>query len=137
MKQITAIYLLLLRLATTKYFTREDFLAQDFDWSQLAVEEHFFQNNQECSHVREEVTVFQYTMMDKRGKPVNSTVTVAKGYEVDIRTFYDDSQPNKTGKIIFVRFLMNNKLFIIKVQQSKDFKFEYPSNFKLVSAELF
>ena len=45
-------------VSCTKYFTREDFLAPDFDWNQLAVTEHFFQDNQECSFAREEVTVF-------------------------------------------------------------------------------
>ena len=72
-------------------------MAPDFDWSQLEVEEHFFRANEECPFVRDEVTVFKYLKLDKRGKPVNSTVTVAKGNEVDIRTFYDETNPNNTG----------------------------------------
>ena len=92
--------LLVMHVSCTKYFTREDFLAPDFDWGQLAVTEHFFQDNQECSFVREEVTVFQFTKLGKKGKPINSTVTVAKGNEVDIRTFYDATQPNNTSKKI-------------------------------------
>jgi len=91
----------------TKYFTREDFLAPDFDWGQLAVEEHFFRDNQECSFVREEVTVFQYTKLSKSGKPFNSTVTVAKGNEVDIRTFYEDTNPNNTVAKIVIRPRLN------------------------------
>ena len=87
-------------VSSTKYYTREDVIAPDFDWSQLAVTEHFFQDNQECSFVKEEVTVFQFTKLGKKGKPINSTVTVAKGNEVDIRTFYDATQPNNTGKKI-------------------------------------
>ena len=108
MKNTVTVFLLLEILVNdvfcTKYFTREDFIKPDFDWSQLAVEEHFFRNNEECSFVREEVTVFQYTKLGKKGKPVNSTVTVAKGNEVDIRTFYDATQPNNTGKKIFTSF---------------------------------
>lgn len=102
MKQGAAVSLLflLLQLASSKYFTREDFLAPDFDWSQLAIEQHFFRDNQECPYVREEVTVFQYAKLNKRGEPVNSTVTVARGHEVDIRTFYDDTQPNITATIV-------------------------------------
>ena len=90
---------ILLQLASSKYFTREDFLEPDFDWGQLAVEKHFFRDNQECSFVREEVTVFQYIKLGKSGRPINSTVTVAKGHEIDIRTYYDANMPNKTGKL--------------------------------------
>ena len=79
-------------------FVREDFLAPDFDWSQLEVEEHFFRANEECPFVRDEVTVFKYLKLDKSGKPVNTTVTLAKGNEVDIRTFYDETNHNHTGK---------------------------------------
>ena len=82
----------------TQYFSREDFLQPEFDWSQLEVEEQFLRNNQECHFVREEVTVFQFTRLSKKGKPMNGTVTVAKGQEVDIRTFFDELQPDKTGK---------------------------------------
>ena len=82
----------------THYYNREDFLNQEFDWSQLEVEERFFRNNKECSFIREEVTVFRYATMNDQGDPVNSTVTVAVGQEVDIRTFYDDRQPGIPGK---------------------------------------
>ena len=86
---------------STQYFTREDFLRPDFDWSQLVIEEHYFRDNKECSFVREEVTVFQYTQLSKEGKPINGTVTIAQGQEVDIRTFYDDREPDKTGMDTF------------------------------------
>ena len=82
----------------TQYYNREDFLNQEFDWSQLEVEERFFRNNKECSFIREEVTVFRYATMNDQGEPVNSTVTVAVGQEVDIRTFYDDRQSGIPGK---------------------------------------
>ena len=82
----------------TQYYNKEDFLNQEFDWSQLEVEERFFRNNKECSFIREEVTVFRYATMNDQGDPVNSTVTVAVGQEVDIRTFYDDRQSGIPGK---------------------------------------
>ena len=81
-----------------QFFTREDIRAPDFDWSQLEVEQQFFQYSQECSHVREEVTVYKYSTLGKRGEPVNDTVTVVNGHDVDIRTFCDASHPEKTGK---------------------------------------
>ena len=105
MKNTVTEFLLLVMLVNnvfcTKYFTREDFIKPDFDWSQLAVEEHFFRNNEECSFVREEVTVFQYAKLSKKGKPINGTVTVAKGHEVDIRTFYDEQEPDRNGKLLY------------------------------------
>jgi len=92
---------------STKYFTREDFIKPDFDWSQLAVEEHFFRSNEECSFVTEEVTVFQFAKLSKKGKPINGTVTVAKGHEVDIRTFYDEQDPDKSVASITLRPRLN------------------------------
>ena len=89
-----------LQLIICKYFTREDIITPDFDWSQLEVEQQFFQYSQECSHVREEVTIYRYSTLDKRGEPVNDTVTVVKAHDVDIRTFCDASNPDKTGKNI-------------------------------------
>ena len=87
-----------LQLIKCKYFTREDIRAPDFDWSLLEVEHQFFQYSQECSYVREEVTVYKYSTLGKRGEPVNDTVTVVNGHDVDIRTFCDASHPEKTGK---------------------------------------
>ena len=102
MKSVVRSVLVILGLGyqvlSTQYFAREDFLQPEFDWSQLEVEEQFLRNNQECHFVREEVTVFKYMMLDNEGKPINSTVAVARGFEVDIRTFYDDRQPYKPGK---------------------------------------
>jgi len=111
MKNLEASFFLLVNLGKlvvcTKYFTRDDFIQPDFDWSQLAVAEHFFRNNEECSFVREEVTVFQFTRLSKKGKPMNGTVTVAKGQEVDIRTFFDELQPDKTVASITLRPRLN------------------------------
>ena len=100
MKHVAFLIIILANSAlATKYFTREDFLQPDFDWNQLVVEKHFFRNNEECSFVREEVTVYQFTKLSKRGKPINGTVTISRGNEVDVRAFYDYRDPDEeTGK---------------------------------------
>ena len=85
-------------LCTLKTFVREDFLSPNFDWSQLDIEEQFFRTNEECPFVKEEVTVFKFLMLDRKGKPYNNTLTLAKGHEVDIRRFYDNTNPDNTGE---------------------------------------
>ena len=70
-----------LQLIMCQYFTREDIRAPGFDWSQWEVEQRFFKYSQECSHIRER-------QEDKRGDPVNNTVTGFNGHDVDIRTYF-------------------------------------------------